>query len=66
VSKRRLGFEDTVLMVEPCTNSFRARLICSPSLEGRLANLSGRWLVQDGLLLTSVVLAAPGTGHDES
>jgi 4'-phosphopantetheinyl transferase EntD len=58
LAKRRLGFEDAVLMVEPSTGTFRARLASGPVLKGRrLTDLSGRWLVQDGLLLTVVALA---------
>src|ERR1035438_5790339 len=44
LAKRRLGFEDAVLMVEPSTGTFRARLASGPVLKGRrLTDLSGRW-----------------------
>lgn len=60
LAKRRLGFEDAVLTVEPDTGTFRARLTSGPELGGPpLTDLWGRWLAQDGLLLTAVALATP-------
>jgi 4'-phosphopantetheinyl transferase EntD len=61
ISKRRLGFEDAVVEVDPVAGTFSARLpVWGPTLaDGQPGRLSGRWLAQDGLLLTAVALAAP-------
>jgi 4'-phosphopantetheinyl transferase EntD len=61
IAKRRLGFEDAVVKLDPVAGSFSARLGgCGLSVaEGLPGRLSGRWLAQDGLLLTAVALAAP-------
>ncbi|MDH2430751.1 4'-phosphopantetheinyl transferase superfamily protein [Sphaerisporangium sp. TRM90804] len=57
---RRLGFEDARIAVAPATGTFTARfLVAGPPLNGRgLPGFSGRWLVRDGLILTSVVVPA--------
>ena len=57
---RRLGFADAVLSIDPCRRGFTARLVVSgPALAGGQLNMfSGRWLVDDGLVLTAVTLAA--------
>src|SRR5664280_379691 len=65
LAKRWLGFEDTILKVQPSTGMFHARLLVSgPVLAGRrMTGFSGRWLVQGGLVLTAVALPAPGRGE---
>jgi 4'-phosphopantetheinyl transferase EntD len=53
-----LGFEDAVLTLDPVERTFQARLLvpwpevgaCFPSV------LDGRWLVREGLVLTTLVL----------
>ncbi len=58
LARRWLGFEDAVLDVDPSTQTFAARLLVSgPSLrDGPLQNLTGKWMVCDGVILTSVFL----------
>ncbi len=62
LAKRPLGFEDTILTVQPSTGIFSARLLVSgPVLAGRrLTGFSGRWLVQGTLVLTAVALPTAG------
>jgi 4'-phosphopantetheinyl transferase EntD len=56
-----LGFEDAVLTLDPVARTFQARLLvawpvvgaCFPSV------LDGRWLVREGLVLTTLVLTHP-------
>jgi 4'-phosphopantetheinyl transferase EntD len=63
VTHRWLGFEDADVTIDAENGSFRAKLLVpGPSLGGRpLTQVSGRWLVRDGLIVTAVALAqAPG------
>ncbi len=67
LTARPLGFEDAVVCVDPPSRSFTARLLVpGPPFGGPgRAELSGRWLVRDGLVLTAIALpvaAASGTG----
>ncbi len=63
LTKRWLGFEDAVITFGPYNGTFDARLLISgPVFAGRrLAGFSGRWLVDEGLVLTAVALATPVT-----
>jgi 4'-phosphopantetheinyl transferase EntD len=65
LARRWLGFEDAVLDVDPATGSFAVRLLVEgPLMSGRpLTAMAGRWLVRDGLVLTSVVLLATGDSN---
>lgn len=56
---RWLGFEDAVISLHP-DGTFSARLkVTGPAVHDRpLTGFSGRWLVQDGLILTAIVVAA--------
>jgi 4'-phosphopantetheinyl transferase EntD len=60
-----LGFTDAVLSIDPHGGSFRARLsVSAPARWGQgLTMLDGRWMVDEGLVLTAIALAvtpAPG------
>lgn len=59
LAKRWLGFEDASVTVEREERTFSARLLVSGPLfaDRRLTELSGRWLVRDGLVLTAIALA---------
>lgn len=68
LARRWLGFEDAALELDPRGRTFTARLLVpGPVLDGaELRQLNGRWLLSDGLVLTSVTVAAepskrPGT-----
>ena len=56
-AQRWLGFEDAVVTVDPEHAVFHARLRV-PAPEPLHQDLTGRWLVRDGLVLTAVVVAA--------
>jgi 4'-phosphopantetheinyl transferase EntD len=58
---RWLGFEDAALELDPAERSFRARLLVpGPVLAGtELRAFEGRWLVEDGLVLTAVAVGTP-------
>jgi 4'-phosphopantetheinyl transferase EntD len=58
IARRWLGFEDAVLTFDLAQRAFHARLLVpGPLLNGSaLAELSGRWLVRDGLLITAIAL----------
>jgi len=55
-----LGFADARVVIDPRAGTFTAEfLVPGPQLDGReLTGFAGRWLVRDGLLLTSVVIPA--------
>jgi 4'-phosphopantetheinyl transferase EntD len=56
-----LGFEDAVLTLDPAARTFQARLLVPwPGVSARFPQvLDGRWLVREGLVLTSLVLTHP-------
>lgn len=58
LAKRWLGFEDAVLELDPERRAFTARLLVPGPQLGRaeLRWFEGRWLVADGLVLTSVTV----------
>ena len=60
LAERWLGFEDAVLRIDAQERSFAARLqVPGPEVGGsELKGLSGRWLVEDGLLLTAIAVSA--------
>jgi 4'-phosphopantetheinyl transferase EntD len=60
VTRRWLGFEDAIVTLDRRERTFTARLLVeAPTLgQGSLADLSGRWLVREGLILTAIVVAA--------
>jgi 4'-phosphopantetheinyl transferase EntD len=59
---RWLGFEDALLTIDPLRRTFRARLqVPGPDVAGNeLTVFHGRWLIRQGLLVTSVVVRRPG------
>src|SRR5579863_2967330 len=56
LEQRWLGFDDAVVSIDPVAGLFHARLLvdCPPSLR----EFTGRFLVEDGLVLTAVALQA--------
>lgn len=58
LAQRWLGFEDATLSVDPSTGEFTARLLVEGPLLGqeRLAGFSGRWLIEDGLVITAIAM----------
>jgi 4'-phosphopantetheinyl transferase EntD len=58
IAERWLGFEDATLRFDPTERTFQARLLKPwPSVGMRFpAVLEGRWLVREGLVLTTIVL----------
>lgn len=60
LGRRRLSFEDALITFDPLTGTFTTRLLVTGSRpNGRgLPGFSGRWLVGDGLILTTVVVPA--------
>jgi 4'-phosphopantetheinyl transferase EntD len=61
LARRRLGFEDAMITVDPPRKVFRTRLLVSGPLVGRkrLTSFKGYWLVRDGLILTAITV--PGS-----
>ncbi len=55
---RWLGFEDASLELDPGERRFQARLLApGPRLDGtEVRAFEGRWLVEDGLVLTAIAL----------
>lgn len=53
-----LDFDDALVSVDPAAGTFTAQLlVAGPEVHGRaLTGFTGRWLVDDGLLLTAIVL----------
>jgi 4'-phosphopantetheinyl transferase EntD len=60
LAKSWLGFEDAVIDVDQSAGTFQARLLVEgPYVAGRpLRELSGRWTVQAGIILTAIALAS--------
>jgi 4'-phosphopantetheinyl transferase EntD len=60
LAQRWLGFEDAELAIDRSSESFSARLLVpGPTLHGaELRELSGRWLIADGLLLSAIAVPA--------
>jgi 4'-phosphopantetheinyl transferase EntD len=60
LTRRWLGFEDTVITINPVNGTFTVRLLVpGPVLDGRsLTRFEGRWLVRDGLVLTAIAVPA--------
>jgi len=58
---RWLGFEDAVVVFDREGATFSARLLVpGPMVDGRpLGQLSGRWLVRDGLAITAIAVPPP-------
>lgn len=58
LTRRWLGFEDAVVDFDPVGRSFSARLLLDgPVVNGAvLAGFTGRWLVSDGLIATTIVI----------
>lgn len=59
LARRWLGFEDAMLTIDPERRCFSARLLIpGPTVAGEeLTEFDGRWLVEDGLLLTAIALS---------
>ena len=57
LARRWLGFEDAIVTIDRDAGAFSARLLVpGPVVAGRqLTELSGRWLVGEGLVATSIV-----------
>jgi 4'-phosphopantetheinyl transferase EntD len=64
LAERWLGFEDAVLTIEPRERTFAARLLVpGPTLAGaELTRFDGRWLVEDGLVLSAVAVSSQRPG----
>jgi 4'-phosphopantetheinyl transferase EntD len=61
LTERWLGFEDAVLTIDRRERTFAARLLVpGPQLAGEepLRGFKGRWLVEDGLVLTAVAVSS--------
>jgi 4'-phosphopantetheinyl transferase EntD len=60
LARRWLGFEDAVVEIDPRAGAFQARLlVVGPQLSGvTLRGFSGRWMVRDGVIITTIVLSA--------
>ncbi len=60
LARRWLGFEDAIVTLDESEQKFTARLLVPvPVLDrGSLAELSGRWLVCNSLILTAVTVGA--------
>lgn len=58
LARRWLGFKDASIVFDPVAFAFTARLHqTGPMVGGRaLTRLAGRWVVRDGLIVTSVTL----------
>lgn len=66
LARRWLGFEDASLVIDPGTRAFTVELhVPGPLVDGRpLTRMTGRWLIQNGLIVTSVsIMHASGPEH---
>ncbi|MFD8544164.1 4'-phosphopantetheinyl transferase [Streptomyces sp. NPDC059649] len=60
LAHRWLGFEDALLTLDPTDATFTARLLVpGPLVNGtELTEFTGRWLVEEGLVVTSITMPA--------
>ncbi|UZJ33706.1 4'-phosphopantetheinyl transferase family protein [Streptomyces endophytica] len=60
LAHRWLGFEDALLTLDPTDATFTARLLVpGPLVKGtELTEFTGRWLVEEGLVVTAITLPA--------
>ena len=60
LTRRWLNFEDADVDIDPVNHVFTARLLVDgPVVNGAvLTGFEGRWLVSDGLIVTTIVIAA--------
>jgi 4'-phosphopantetheinyl transferase EntD len=61
---RWLDFDEVCVRFEPDAGTFTARfLVDGPEVagHGRLTELSGRWIANDALVVTAIVLPRPGS-----
>ncbi|MFC0865844.1 4'-phosphopantetheinyl transferase [Sphaerimonospora cavernae] len=58
LARRWLDFSEAMISLDPSDGRFLARLLVpGPEVEGeRLTEFSGRWLAEDGLVLTAIVV----------
>lgn len=63
LTQRWLGFEDASVTIDPGKGTFTVRLLVDgPCFNDRpLTGFTGRWLVDDGLIITAI--AVPARGH---
>ncbi len=66
LARRWLGIEDAVVALDPGTCTFSDSLLVPGPLlaDGSLTGFAGRWLVRDGLVLTSIAVSAPARLSD--
>ncbi|WP_327585099.1 4'-phosphopantetheinyl transferase superfamily protein [Nonomuraea sp. NBC_00507] len=60
LTKRWLDFENALVTIDPLRGTFTARLLVNgPHVLGRqLTGFSGRWMAEEGLILTAIVISA--------
>jgi 4'-phosphopantetheinyl transferase EntD len=58
LTRRWLDFDEAAITLDPSSGTFSARLLVPPPFVGgrSLTGFDGRFLVQDGLVLTAIVL----------
>lgn len=58
LTRKRLGFEDAVLAIDACSNTFTARMLVAAPLpdNGSLGVLCGRWTVRNDIIVTAVAM----------
>jgi 4'-phosphopantetheinyl transferase EntD len=61
IARSWLDFEDALITADPVDGTFTARLLVpGPRLHGAdLTKFTGRWLVEDGLILTAITVLEP-------
>ncbi len=55
LARRWLGFDDAIVTIDPAAGTFQARLLIDPPA-GVPAEFHGRFLIEDGLVLTAIVV----------
>ena len=56
VARRWLGFEEATVAIDPAAGTFHARLTVEPPGRRAGANIAGRYLIEDGLVLTAIAV----------
>jgi 4'-phosphopantetheinyl transferase EntD len=55
LARRWLGFDDAIVTIDPAAGTFQARLLIDPPA-GVPAEFHGRFLIEDGLVLTAIAV----------
>ncbi|MGH3914823.1 MAG: 4'-phosphopantetheinyl transferase family protein [Pseudonocardiaceae bacterium] len=68
LTRRWLGFQDAAIRIDPAERTFSARLLVTGATisDDTLTRFDGRWMIDNGLVLTAIALEHPGVAGDRA